>query len=69
MQVYASKVKWGNSGDCRVSSTGPYGKLTVGYIARRYVSALISDRAGSFETDFHAHNFRVPCNVKEAYHV
>jgi hypothetical protein len=42
MQVYTSKVKWGNSGDCRVSSTGSYGKLTLGYIARRDVSALIS---------------------------
>jgi hypothetical protein len=48
-----------------------YGILTLGYIARSDVSALISERTGSFEMDCLAHNFRVPCqsNVEEALHV
>jgi len=37
---YASKAKWGNAGDCRVSSTESYGKFALGYIARRDVSSL-----------------------------
>jgi len=61
VQIHASKAKWGNSGDCRISSTRSYGILALGYVARRDVSALIIERAVSFETDCLAHNFRVPC--------
>ena len=61
MQIYASKAKCGNSGDCHISSIGSYGKFTLVYIARRDVSALISECVGSFERDYLAHNFQLPC--------